>query len=120
VADDLFAMAPKKVSVTVKFSKPGIQPPIYLAGSFSEWQPQEMQHTVVGENEYHYHKDLELEEGSEYQYKFRIGEGDWWTLDEGSQIGMSSRERRNSLHLPAVSAALRHLVKQSPTSLEYY
>lgn len=68
-----------------------------------------MQHTVVGENEYQYHKDLELEEGREYQYKFRVGEGDWWTLDEGSRIGMSSRERINSPLLSADHTALRHL-----------
>jgi hypothetical protein len=78
---------PNKASVTVRFSKPGFQPPIYLAGSFSEWQPQEMQYTLNEHNEHQYYKELEVELGKEYQYKFRIGQGDWWVLDEDSQIG---------------------------------
>jgi hypothetical protein len=84
-------MAPKKVPVGVKFSKPGAQPPIYLAGSFSDpaWQPQEMQYAVDEQNEHQFHKEVEVEEGKEYQYKFRIGEGDWWVLNEDSPIGMS-------------------------------
>lgn len=82
-------MAPNRVPVTVKFSKPGVQPPVYLAGSFSDpaWQPQEMQHTTESA-EYMYKKEVEVEEGKEYQYKFRIGEGDWWVVDDNSQIGM--------------------------------
>lgn len=79
----------KTVSVTVKYSKPGTQPPLYLAGSFGqpEWQPQEMEHTVNGENEYEFHKDVQAEEGKEYQYKFRVGQGDWWVLNEDAPTG---------------------------------
>jgi hypothetical protein len=86
---DISVMAPKMVSVTVKYSKPGTQPPIYLAGSFSdpEWQPQEMQHTTKEENEYEFTKEVEVEEGKEYQYKFRIGSGEWWVLNEDSPTG---------------------------------
>jgi hypothetical protein len=80
---------PNKVFVAVKFCKSGLQPPIYLAGSFSdpEWQPQEMQHTLNENNEHQYYKEVEVESGKEYQYKFRIGQGDWWVLDEDSKIG---------------------------------
>lgn len=83
-------MASNKVSVTVKYSKPGTQPPIYLAGSFSDpqWQPQEMEHSPIGDNEYEFKKEVEVEEGKEFQYKFRIGEGDWWTLEENSPTGV--------------------------------
>jgi len=87
-------MAPKKVSVTVRYSRPATIPPIYLAGSFSEpaWHPQEMQHTINEHNEYGYHKEVEVEEGKEYQYKFRIGDGDWWMLNEDSPMGMASAD----------------------------
>jgi hypothetical protein len=83
-------MAPKEVSVTVKFAKPGTQPPIYLAGSFSDpaWQPQEMLYTTNEDTEYEFYKEVRVEEGHEYQYKFRVGEGDWWLLNEDSPTGM--------------------------------
>jgi hypothetical protein len=84
-------MAPKTISVTVKLSKQGIHPPIFLAGSFSDpaWQPQEMQHTTNETGDYGFHKEVQVEEGKEYQYKFRVGEqGDWWILNEESPTGM--------------------------------
>lgn len=82
-------MAPKLVSVTVRYSKPGTQPPVFLAGSFSspEWQAEEMEHSPTGEHDYVYHKEVYVEEGKEYQYKFRIGDGDWWVLNEDSPSG---------------------------------
>jgi len=91
-------MAPNKVSVTVKYATPGTQPPIYLAGSFSdpEWQPQEMQYTTDESNEHEFYKAIEVEEGKEYQYKFRIGEGEWWLLDEAAEIATDNIGNRNN------------------------
>jgi hypothetical protein len=85
-------MAAQKVLVAVTYSKPGIQPPIYLAGTFSHppWQPQEMQHTINEQGEYAFTKEVEVEEGKEYQYKFRVGEGDWWLLNEDAPSGTYS------------------------------
>lgn len=83
-------MASKKAVVAIKYSKAGTQPPIYIAGSFSvpEWQPEEMQYTTDGSKEHTFFTEIEVEEGKEYQYKFRVGPGDWWVLDEESAIGM--------------------------------
>jgi hypothetical protein len=83
-------MAPKTVVVTVKYDKPGTRPPVYLAGSFSDpqWQPEEMRYTSNGDNDFQYYSTFEVEEGQEYQYKFRIGEGDWWVLNEDAPSGM--------------------------------
>lgn len=83
-------MESKKVTVTIKYSKAGTQPPIYIAGSFSdpEWRPEEMQYTTDESNEHTFFTELEVEGGKEYQYKFRVGPGDWWILDEDSAIGM--------------------------------
>lgn len=82
-------MAPKSVSVTVRYAKPGTQPPVFLAGSFSnpEWLPEEMQYTPTGDHDFEYHKKVYIEEGKEYQYKFRLGNGDWWVLNEDSPSG---------------------------------
>lgn len=98
-------MASPTVTVTVKYSKPGTQPPVYLAGSFSDpaWQPQEMEHTTNADGEHEYHKDVQVEKGKEYQYKFRLGPGDWWTLNEDAPTGMDlesflSVKELNTLH----------------------
>jgi hypothetical protein len=88
-------MVPKVVRVAVKYSKPGIQPPVYIAGSFSDpaWQPQEMQHTINENGDYEYTKEIQIEEGKEYQYKYRIGSGEWWLLSEDSPTGMATPAR---------------------------
>ncbi|KAH7419579.1 hypothetical protein BKA64DRAFT_21126 [Cadophora sp. MPI-SDFR-AT-0126] len=92
-------MASKQVSISVKYSKPGTQPPIYLAGSFSDpaWQPQEMQYTTDENNEHEFFKEVNVEQGKEYQYKFRIGPGDWWILNEDSPTGTDDAGNRNNV-----------------------
>jgi hypothetical protein len=77
----------KKSATMILYSKPGTQPPIYVAGSFCNWEPQEMQHTKDEQGEYKFRQEFEVEEGQEYQYKFRIGEGDWWLLNDHEPTG---------------------------------
>jgi hypothetical protein len=79
-----------EVPVTITYAHPGTHPPIYLAGSFSDpaWQPQEMHVTKDERGEHYFSKDIKLQPGKAYQYKFRIGEGDWWVLDETAPVGM--------------------------------
>lgn len=83
-------MSSKKVSVTLTYTSSGAQPPIFLAGSFSEpaWHPQEMDFTTDENGEHNFHKEVEVDEGGQFQYKFRIGLGDWWTLNEQAPTGM--------------------------------
>jgi hypothetical protein len=82
-------MSSKKVSVTLTYASTGAQPPIFLAGSFSEpaWDPQEMDFTTDENGEHHFHKEVEVSEGGDFQYKFRIGLGDWWALNEQAPTG---------------------------------
>ncbi|KAG9241373.1 hypothetical protein BJ878DRAFT_545315 [Calycina marina] len=77
-------MAPSVV--VLRYVKPGTKPPIYLAGDFSspEWLPLPMEWYSTNDGEYEFHKDINVLEGQEYQYKFRVGEGEWWTLDENA------------------------------------
>lgn len=65
---------------------------MYLAGSFSEpaWQPHEMECTIKEDGEHEYRREVEVQEGADYQYKFRIGEGDWWILNEDSPTGKAA------------------------------
>lgn len=79
-------------SVTLTYMKAGTKPPLFLAGSFSAWKPEEMQYEIAEgqEGEYRFHKIIEAEEGKEFQYKFRIGPGDWWVCDENAPKGKES------------------------------
>ncbi|RAL63657.1 hypothetical protein DID88_003700 [Monilinia fructigena] len=88
-----------KTSIVIKYSRPGAAPPIYLAGSFPEsvWQPQEMEYTNESKDHYVFSKAVEVEEGKEYQYKFRIGDGDWWMSDEDAPIVTDDIGNRNNL-----------------------
>lgn len=77
------------VSTVISFRKADVQPPVFVAGSFTEWSPLEMivNQTEAGalENEFSYEADLQP---GDHQYKFRLGPGDWWVLDESSPSGM--------------------------------
>ncbi|KAI6713750.1 hypothetical protein JHW43_003690 [Diplocarpon mali] len=88
--------APATVTVTVRYSKPGTQPPIYLAGSFDspQWhEPREMRYTTDEHNEHDFYTDVDVQEGREYQYKFRVGPGDWWVLNEDSPTGVYKTDK---------------------------
>ncbi|KAE9367435.1 hypothetical protein N431DRAFT_470868 [Stipitochalara longipes BDJ] len=95
-------MAPKSVSLTVRYSKPGSQPPIFLAGSFSDpaWHPQEMQYTTNEAGEHDFYKEVQVEEGGAYQYKFRIGEGDWELNEDSPTVTDDVGNRNNLLSVP--------------------
>lgn len=81
---------------TVSYMKEGTKPPVFLAGDFSAWQCMEMEHEVgEGQEEYRFYKTIEAEESKELQYKFRIGHGDWWVLDETAPVGRFSRTTTN-------------------------
>lgn len=80
------------VLVTLTFPKDDVTPPVYIAGSFSNWQPIEMHHEQVGPTETARHrhtKRLDLLPGS-HQYKYRLGSGNWWMVDESVVTSMLS------------------------------
>ena len=77
------------VSTTLKFSKADIQPPVFVAGSFTEWSPCEMTHEKAEApgSGYLFSCTVDLKPGR-YQYKYRLGHGDWWVLDESAPTGV--------------------------------
>lgn len=85
-------MAESKVPFHITYRKTGTSPPIYIAGSFSDpqWQLQEMDHGIDGDGEHTFKAQLMVEPEKEYQFKLRIGEGDWWILSDNYPIGMIS------------------------------
>lgn len=82
-------MSHQKVPITFTYKKKDTDPPIYIAGSFSDppWQPQEMDVAIDQLGGYLFTKQVMVDDGTEIQYKFRIGSGDWWALDESADIG---------------------------------
>jgi hypothetical protein len=72
---------PRKVIIT--YSSPGLQPPVYITTSLSDpqWDLLEMGCSESASGEWEFTKTFSAAEG-EYQYKFRLGPGDWWVCDE--------------------------------------
>lgn len=81
------------VSIKIKLSRPDLSPPIFLAGSFTEWQPSlEMDVEEVADDSGHrsiFYKIVDLDPGI-HGYKFRLGHGDWWIADECAERGRSA------------------------------
>lgn len=75
--------AAMKHPITIDFTAPGLQPPVFVGTSLSnpEWQPVEMDAKWDDNGEWKFSKTFEAEEG-EYQYKLRLGPGDWWICDD--------------------------------------
>ncbi|KAF2481617.1 hypothetical protein BDY17DRAFT_311289 [Neohortaea acidophila] len=103
-----------KQNVTVEYSAPGLQPPVYICTSLSEppWEAIEMHRDLApapcppastksdpaytSGGGYVFSKTFCVEEG-EYQYKFRLGEGDWWVCDEGRPMVDDGCGNKNNL-----------------------
>ncbi|KAK0869172.1 hypothetical protein LTS02_003179 [Friedmanniomyces endolithicus] len=68
---------------TVKYASKGLQPPVYIFTSLSDpqWEAVEMDHEILADGENGFSKTFMADEG-EYQYKFRLGPGEWWALDD--------------------------------------
>lgn len=86
-------MANRKVPVTITHRVSGIQPPLFVAGTFSDpqWDPKEMEFTAGSDGEHIFTKEFEVEPSSKIQYKFRVGYGDWWMLNENAPTGKSPK-----------------------------
>jgi hypothetical protein len=94
------AMAHK---VTVTYSSTGLQPPVYITTSLSEpqWDLLEMDCRKTPNGEHEFAKTFQAAEG-EYQYKFRLGPGDWWVCDETKPtVADGFGARNNVMIVPA-------------------
>ncbi|KAI0841792.1 hypothetical protein F5Y06DRAFT_293491 [Hypoxylon sp. FL0890] len=98
-------MPRQKVPITFQYQKKGTTPPIYVAGSFSDppWQTQEMDVSVDQSGENIFTKRVLVDNGSEIQYKFRIGSGNWWALDDSADTVMDGRGNMNNILRVSIS-----------------
>ncbi|KAK7435381.1 hypothetical protein Landi51_13057 [Colletotrichum acutatum] len=99
------------VSVTITYKQPGTQPPIFVAGSFSnpKWEPQEMEFTTEKGGEHTFYKNIEVRPNAQIEYKFRVGLGDWWVLNETAAIVTDGSGNRNNLLTAPASQELKQL-----------
>ena len=91
----------RKHTVRISLQSPGTKPPVYIAGSFTDpsWDPLEMEYRPRSQekdrepsNELEFYGMYNVPEGN-HQYKFRLGDGDWWVCDESSETGMPVKHR---------------------------
>lgn len=77
------SIAAMKQPITITFSSPGLRPPVYIGTDLTDpqWDPIEMDSEQTDGGEWTFAKSFMAEEG-EYQYKLRLGPGDWWICDD--------------------------------------
>ena len=92
------ALKVMKFPVTVDFSSPGLQPPVFVCTSLSDppWEPVEMETMKNDKDEYRFFKSFTAEEG-DYQYKLRLGPGDWWVCDDSKPSVDDGAGNKNNL-----------------------
>lgn len=71
--------------VEIKYDRTGTTPPIFIAGTFTDWHPVELE-PQQKDADYIFSRRFSVKPGT-YQYKFRLGHGDWWVCDEAKQTG---------------------------------
>src|SRR5271154_4777391 len=76
------------VTVKITYERPGTIPPIFVAGSFTEppWEAIELDHDNH-HGQFTFSKSFDMRPGK-YQYKFRLGHGDWWVCNDQCEIGL--------------------------------
>ncbi|MCJ1286348.1 hypothetical protein MMC26_005693 [Xylographa opegraphella] len=98
-----------KQMIEITFKSPGACPPVYVSGAFTDppWQVCEMKyHTTIRQRdeegtsaelrEYLFYKQFQVSQGH-WQYKFRLGPGDWWVCDENAEVVADGAGNRNNL-----------------------
>lgn len=77
------SIAAMEQPITITFSSPGLRPPVYIGTNLTDpqWDPIEMDSEQTDRGEWTFAKSFMAEAG-EYQYKLRLGPGDWWICDD--------------------------------------
>ncbi|KAG5940996.1 hypothetical protein E4U53_007504 [Claviceps sorghi] len=96
-------MSASTTTVTVSYRRRGLEPPVFVAGTFTDpaWESREMQIVTDEFGEHHFTIQVPVEPGKEYRYHFRAGGQDDWFLDEHATIATDSLGQRcNILRVP--------------------
>ncbi|KAK0291066.1 hypothetical protein LTR35_001787 [Friedmanniomyces endolithicus] len=103
---------------TIKYASKGLQPPVYIFTSLSDpqWEAVEMDHEILADGENSFSKTFMADEG-EYQYKFRLGPGDWWALDETKPTLDDGAGNKNNVMVVKPVAAAPQASKKEPAKV---
>jgi hypothetical protein len=87
-----------KHHILIDYASPDLKPPVYIFTSLAEpqWEPVEMEAEKQADGQFRFYKRFDAEEG-DYQYKFRLGPGDWWVCDETKPVVDDGNGNRNNL-----------------------
>ncbi|KAF4553405.1 Hypothetical protein D9617_7g031320 [Elsinoe fawcettii] len=87
-----------KQDIRISYRSKGLRPPVYISTSLTdpEWTPKELHSEVQDDGELEFWRQFQAEEGV-YQYKFRLGPGDWWALDESKPVVEDEHGNRNNI-----------------------
>ncbi|KAJ6446396.1 curved DNA-binding protein [Purpureocillium lavendulum] len=99
-------MSTNTALVTISFRRPGTQPPVFVAGSFTDppWQLRQMQCTRDDSGENHFTVQVSVQPGQEYTYKFKVGDDGDWVLDQHASIAThDDGSKANSLKVPGIT-----------------
>ncbi|KAJ8603332.1 hypothetical protein MRB53_042185 [Persea americana] len=84
--------------MSIEYSAVNLQPPVFVTTSLSSppWEIIEMEAINHPEGQYLFKAEFDAMEG-EYQYKFRLGPGDWWVCDESKPMIDDGIGNRNNI-----------------------
>lgn len=85
------------IPIAITYQKPGTEPPLFVAGSFSAWEPQEMDCTTDEDGKHVFVKTVRVPPGTQIQYKFRVGQGDWWVLNDEAPTATDDAGNLNNI-----------------------
>ncbi|RYP47805.1 hypothetical protein DL768_006214 [Monosporascus sp. mg162] len=96
-------MASPQVSVKLTYQKDDTSPPVYVAGSFSDppWQPLEMVCSKDEHGQNLFVKEINASEGTEIQYKFRVGSENWVLSESAETVDDGQGNVNNILRVPS-------------------
>lgn len=105
---------PPHESTTITFLKPGVAPPVFVAGTLTTpaWSPIEMTATyilpVIGsEPSYKFTAEFHNVPVGEYQYKFKLGTDEMWVVDQNQETTTDAAGNKNNvIRFPLVSKEL--------------
>jgi len=79
------------VTTKITFEDHTIQPPVFVAGTFTKWEPVLLASSTDGAqngSKFYHEKTFDLSPG-QHQFKFLLGDGQWWVCDETKPTGRS-------------------------------
>lgn len=78
-------------SLQIEYRATDVEGPVFLAGSFTDppWTLQQMQRVFNDQRRPIFAASVRIEPGQDYQFKFKLGTGDHWVVDESRPIGQS-------------------------------